>query len=391
MRDNFALFVMLGSSFFTFLTIVLIKNTSGPEVYSFFALLQLYIGYLFTAGYLSSDSVLIRYTIIDDRVIKFQVSVLKQLLTSWLFAAMILPLVGFFVLSNDYINYLILLSLFFVVTALYAVSIIERLSSRITSSQVALNLWKIIVFLGFVVVWYFEIQLDELLVQLVVLSGLFLSLIISTAKYGGSVKKETSVIESNIDDSNIYRLQYAYLVSIVFFAILGSFDRVLLQFSMDVSLYSEYLYFVTLMVFPIGIIANYVGYKELIDIKKGKDIDLNRSVSYAVMVSVSLYLVYSAFIYSFRDILNVEFDFFIWLAVFLIVLFKMPYSYLSAIIGAKGNSKDLIPVNHLCLILIICACVIVYYSGDVYVAIYSVTFVWFVRAYLFYLKSKLYV
>jgi len=388
-KKNSALFVMLSSSFCTFLSVYLIKNMATDGIFSLFVLLQIYIGYSVTLGALGSDNVILRYVKIDGFVLTISKTLMWSYIRSYLLSFILFMVIGRFMFENfDVDNYYLLL-IFVFGAALHSLSMWFRLVGNYTKSQIVLNGWKLvflsIIFLSF----YNGISIEKNFIVVGVLISMFLFIVYALNAFRNIKINIVSKITQN--EGRYFKLQLTFVISLLFFAILGSYDRVALKDHLTVNEFAEYSYLVTLLLFPIGIIANYIGFKELIEIKKGKSINLTRKSTQAALCAVIIFLIYTCFLYMSNDYLKIKFDFFIWVAVLIIVLCKVPYSFSSAILGAKGEAKDLNIINALSLVAILASCYFTWLYGNVYFAIYSVSIIWVARSLVFYKKALVYV
>ncbi|WP_434926544.1 hypothetical protein [Shewanella sp. HL-SH2] len=371
------------------MTNVVLKNYTSPEVYSSFVIVQIFIGYVFTLGFLGADSVLLRFSTLVRNKIEVDFILLLQLLISWVLACFCFV---FFV--GDYIGlkytYSIYFLIFIIISLVFLCSIITRLKSEFFISQFYLNSWKIAFFLLVLIAFFIDSYIGvDALVNYVVIS--FSVSLLFCLKDVFRLFTDVLVIPNESSSFKNIVFQYSFFMSFVFFAVLGSFDRVFLEGILTDKEFSEYAYLITLLIFPLGIISNYIGYKELVSFKAGKEINLVDSLRRIVLFSSILYVFYSVILYSVKDLISLDFDFKVFFAAFIIAICKVPYSLLSSIMGAKSSSNDILKINHMSLGLLSVVCVVNLFFKNVYFCIYSISFVWMVRTYLYYLKSKNYV
>lgn len=388
-KKNSAFFVMLSSSLCTFLSIYFLKNAATDSIFSLFVLLQIYIGYSITLGALGSDNVVLRYAQIEGVELTLDKALISLYIRSLLLSIIIFIIIGRFMFSGlDIASYYVLL-LFIFGSIASSLSICFRLVGYYTRSQIILNGWK----LAFLVLIFLCFVNGISIKQELMFLGLLLSMLIFIF-YGLNVFKsiKVNVVATSTKSKKEYnKLQFTFAISLLFFAILGSYDRVILKDHLSVNEFAEYSYLVTLLLFPIGIIANYVGFKELIEIKKGKVFNLTDETIRGAFYTAVIYLLYTCFLYVFNDFFKIKFDLFIWIAILIIVLCKVPYSFSSAIIGAKGQAQDLFKINNISIISILVVCFVIWFYGSVYFAIYSVSLIWIIRSLVFYKKALAYV
>lgn len=387
-KNHSALFVMLIVSFSIFLINVIAKNNLSNEVYSWFVIYFIYIGYVSSLGFSSSDNVFLRYVVIDNSTIIVESSLLYFMLGSFFIAGITLYFFGFYIIGDYGIKNLVYYVIpFILISFLFFLSIIERLGERYVTAQFIQNGWKVIFLFifGALIVSGYEISNYNIAICLVL--SVFLLFIYSMSKKKCKWIKST---KKSLKIHEIFFTQIAYLLSSVFFLIMESMDRLVLKDKMDALQFSEYAYLIILFLYPVNIISNYIGYRELIQIKKGKEIKLIASVIKLTIMAVFFYLCYTFVLFLLNPLLQFQFDFAIWIAILIIVAIKMPYSLLSALLGGKAESKDLLKLNIVNLLFLMFFITLISYYPNKYLAIYSISFLWFLRYILFYLTAKKY-
>lgn len=390
-KKHSSLIIMLLASFSMFCINVIAKKTLPSDIYTWLALYLIYIGYLGTLSFFASENVLIRYSVINEGVIFIQRNLLFQMSIAWGGAFVIIPAVGSWVSNNNEVGILFFYApfLFFSTTVLF--SIIYRLVGSFFVSQVILHGWKIFFLIIFTILSVCEEVVTSNVVAIVFIISAAIMAFLAIVYFYASKNIVIRVVESVYSIKEITSLQYMFFLSFVYFAILGSADRIILSGHIEPILFSEYLYLITLLLFPINIITNYVGFKELIYIKRGKLVGISNEIYKSITVTLLLYMSYSGALFLSKNVLSINFDLYVWGAVLIIVACKTPYAIYSSILGAKGNTVDIRSVNYISIFVLLVVCVITYLCKDIHVAIYAVSSAWIARVSLFYLSAKKYV
>lgn len=391
MREHASFLVMLGAAFCMFAINVIGKNNLSPEAYSQMAMDLIFLGYLGTLSFLGADSVFIRKSKVDA-VGKIQCSreLFVSMGVSCIAAWVVFPILGvsFIDLGGASISSVwkyILLS--FLVPFFMIVSTMLRLCGDFIAAQIILNLWKPIFLCALLYcVLFNEIQSE---IGGLIIAALFIGAVVACGLFYKRVDIEVDRCSDSL--KGMFQLQYSYLLSFVFFAALGSVDRVVLSGSVEPAQFAEYIYMVVILVFPINMISNYFGYKELVRVKQGYVLEAFEKSTKLIPLALCLYLVYSLLIYFLKDLIGLELNFYVWVSALVIVVCKMPYSMFSAIMGGVGNSTDINNANYISLISLAIGALLIYLLADLQYSLLVVAGLWIIRVFLYYEKSKKYI
>lgn len=365
------------------------KNILAPEEYSWLALFLIYIGYLGTLSFLASDSVLIRHSENVNGVLQIPKNVISQMSISWVLGIMFLPLLWGGISENN-TDYLLYYLSFLMISISVLLSTINRLAENFVIAQLLLHSWKpiFLILLG-ANYFYGDILLIDLISQLIIIS-IAASLLLLFIYMKSNKLISVRVVTSLVSNHELLALQYSFALSFLYFAVLGSVDRILLSSYIGPKEFSDYLYLIALLLFPINVIANYIGFKNLVYYKNNKLPGILNGLYQSTWKAVSLYVFYSLLIFIFDDSLGLKFDFIIWGAVLIVVICKIPYTKFSSIIGARGESRDIQVINHISILVLFFVCVIIVATKDPYIAVYAIGMAWVIRVLLSYRKARLY-
>ena len=154
-NKHFSLLILSLASFSFFIINIFLKEQLNSEDYGIYSLLITYISLLSSFGMLGFEQTLLR-----NSVIKLKLEIDKALIVPIIFSALLVSLIGSFLMFNNYnigldVSLIFLLSLMVILVKL--IYNLYRLSSRFVTSQIALNFWKIALF--FVVLFFFFLPL----------------------------------------------------------------------------------------------------------------------------------------------------------------------------------------------------------------------------------------
>lgn len=226
-----------------------------------------------------------------------------------------------------------------------------RLSKQFSTSQIFKNGFKIsvLIFLViFILIFNFDISIYTLInfltlsVLLFALSGmwfLFKNLNISYAR-----------------TENLFHFFLSYCINLAIITSLSFGERLIILENISENDFGKYFYYATIFLFPLTLIQQYVGFKELVGFKLFVDQTLVKKIQ--KMILLGLLLIAVIVLVAKIDngfFLQVDFVNDFWLIVVLAILglVKLVYGLFSALLGAVGNTKDIYLVNIFTVILML--------------------------------------
>lgn len=368
-----------------FLVNVIAKKTFDSEGYASFVIYLLVISLLSTLSMLGFENVLLKDVIVDRGTPIVSIGYIKYALAMTLVSLFLylITIRGIYNFSYHVtVSHLLYLISFSACTFL---STLLRLRENFVEASLMVNLWKILLFILFFLVGVGGLDFSESLyfipsIVLVVIS------FFCFFYYRGKFKVE---IFGSLNFRNVGFMHVGFLLGLLYFSGLNSYDKFILEKQLKASDFAEYAYFLSIMLYPINIVAAFVGYKELVDVKKGGFTELGRSLSTIVLKTFIYFSLYSVFIYSISDYLAMRFYLDLWFLILLFVLIRMPYSLLSAVIGVKSDSYFLVVVNFIFISALVLFALVVYFAKSFYVAVSLVTISYLVRNVVYYHKAKI--
>ena len=383
-KKHAALMVMFLGSVSSFLIQIVARAQFSDELYSWFALYILFIGYLGTLSFMASDNVLIRYIKIQNTVLAVPKKLAIQLFLSWCIAGLVLSIIGQFLINKtvSFGLYDYLLPFIFVsITVVF--SIYHRLKSEFFKSQLYLQYWKPMFFVALLTSVFLGLEFSVQRVQMTLLGALFLAMLLALLNFE-KLRKTIIFVETDDKISEYINMQFGYILALLYLAFSGSLDRLILADNLTIKDFANYAYMITLLIYPIGLIANYIGFKQLVYIKQGIAVDVRQKMLKLSLFGGGLYLFYSAALWLISPYIHLEIDPIIWAAVFISVIAKMPYTVCSAMISAKAVAKEIKNMNYISMLILIIVAAISYQYPNKYLVIYLISFLWATRICLSY-------
>lgn len=376
--------VMFLGSVSSFLIQIVARAQFSDELYSWFALYILFIGYLGTLSFMASDNVLIRYTNIQDEALAVPKKLGVQLFVSWCVAGLVLTIIGQFLIKKTSLFGVYDYTLPFIFVSITVVfSIYHRLKSEFFKSQLYLQYWKPVFLVALLIFIALKFEFSKQLVQGILLGALFIAMFIAALNFN-KIHKSVIFVDAKEKSSEYINMQFGYILALLYLAFSGSLDRLILADNLTIKDFANYAYMVTLLIYPIGLIANYIGFKQLVYIKQGIAVDVRQKMLKLSLFGAGLYLFYSAALWLISPYIYLEIDPIIWAAVFISVIAKMSYTVCSAMISAKVVAKEIKNMNYISMLILIIVAAISYQYPNKYLVIYLISFLWVTRICLSY-------
>ena len=383
-KKHAALMVMFLGSVSSFLIQIVARAQFSDELYSWFALYILFIGYLGTLSFMASDNVLIRYTNIQDEALAVPKKLGVQLFVSWCVAGLVLTIIGQFLIKKTSLFGVYDYTLPFIFVSITVVfSIYHRLKSEFFKSQLYLQYWKPVFLVALLIFVALKFEFSKQLVQGILLGALFIVMFIAALNFN-KIHKSVIFVDAKEKSSEYINMQFGYILALLYLAFSGSLDRLILADNLTIKDFANYAYMVTLLIYPIGLIANYIGFKQLVYIKQGIAVDVRQKMLKLSLFGGGLYLFYSAALWLISPYIHLEIDPIIWAAVFISVIAKMSYTVCSAMISAKAVAKEIKNMNYISMLILIIVAAISYQYPNKYLVIYLISFLWATRICLSY-------
>ncbi len=349
---SFAILVLGSGS--NFLVILVIKKFFDQADFNTYSLFLTFIGIVSSFGLIGFDQIFLRLSKVELKRIEINSDILFFLFLA-AFSAPILLSYYFYSKSTE-------LSLYqFIVTGIGINFIILtynlfRLTKQFSKSQLFKNGFKIAV-LAFTLIFVFiiknEITINHIIDFMVIAVFLF--------ALSGSwfLYKNIKIIHKRTN--NLFNFFLSYGINLAIITALSFGERLIILENISENDFGKYFYYSTIFLFPLTLIQQYVGFKELVGFKDFVDkTAVNKKIRTMILLGIMLIalIVFIALIDN-GFFLQVDFASDFWLITVLAILglVKLVYGLFSALLGAVGNTKEIYLVNLFTIIsILICLC-----------------------------------
>lgn len=381
---------MIGASGALFLINLIIKKYSNDEIYSYFALFIIFSGYATSLSLLASEQVALRYTEIKENKTNIEKEILNIILLSSIAAAVI-----FFFLTNFLFNeidgFVIMLCLVtFASSSLTTIAYnYHRLKSNFNKAQILLNLWKYLLPACFLTVYFFDITLNRETISSVLSICLLVSAVTST--YTLYINRD-NIIVGNLKKTSYKKLfmsQIGFLTSLSFLSMANTFDKIYIEHFLSKKEFSDYFFTALVLMYPTLALSNYVGFKEFTKIKNGAYYALDRIIIRLTLMGCAIFVLNTSIIYALREHIPILWNPGIITLLLIFSAARLPYSFLSAVMGAKATASQLFNSNVLCwCIALIGIGVFLLITKSLFNALFCTLCIWIMRDIVYYWYAK---
>ena len=381
-NKHFSLLILSLASFSFFIINIFLKEQLNSEDYGLYSLLITYISLLSSFGMLGFEQTLLR-----NSVIKLKLEIDKALIVPIIFSALLVSLIGSFLMFNNYnlgldISLIFLLSLMVILVKL--IYNLYRLSSRFVTSQIALNFWKIALFFVVLFFFFFDYSLSLRDVFLSIIVFFFLSLFL----FFGLINKVLFI--SNLDFQQILKQSALFMLTLFTISLISFGDRFFIESRFGLIVLGDYFFYINMFLFPFSLFQTYIGFKEIVSFKKDFQITvlnskllfiLKNAIYFSLFLFTTLYLVDYWNLYNFNISSNLN----IIIPLILLGIIKIAYSLLSAAMGAICSDDMLFEVNVKSILSILVVMPLIYYfSFNISITLIFIIALWLIRCFIWY-------
>ena len=381
-NKHFSLLILSLASFSFFIINIFLKEQLNSEDYGVYSLLITYISLLSSFGMLGFEQTLLR-----NSVIKLKLEIDKALIVPIIFSALLVSLIGSFLMFNNYnlgldISLIFLLSLMVILVKL--IYNLYRLSSRFVTSQIALNFWKIALFFVVLFFFFFDYSLSLRDVFLSIIVFFFLSLFL----FFGLINKVLFI--SNLDFQQVLKQSALFMLTLFTISLISFGDRFFIESRFGLIVLGDYFFYINMFLFPFSLFQTYIGFKEIVSFKKDFQITvlnskllyiLKNAIYFSLFLFTTLYLVDYCNIYNFNISSNLN----IIIPLIFLGIIKIAYSLLSAAMGAICSDDMLFEVNVKSILSILVVMPLIYYfSFNISITLIFIIALWLIRCFIWY-------
>lgn len=339
LKNNFS-FILLGlGSFFFFLVSFLLKLYFTASEYGMYSLVITVFSTIYTLGLFGIEHTLLRFSVFKNGILYFPKNS-KLVLVSIILA---IVLCGALVLSNSYFESfnLLIICLFVLGILLCIVTFnVLRLVKSFFLAQLINNGYKILCFV--LVLLY--IVFIKTKISLLVFFTIFSLLVFIFGLIGVLFCAFTVRFAYSSDISWKLYLKYSlgFFLSILIIAVISYGDRFYIEYKFGIDSVGEYFYLANLFLFPLGLVQQYAGFKELVVFKEHFTINLLKSkiITYLIISFLIVGLTFiSVLVGQHFGIVKTSLSVSSNIVIIIVItgIFRVLYSLVSSVIGAHGS------------------------------------------------------
>ena len=382
-NKHFSLLVLVLASGAFFLTNIILKEHLSSENYGLYSIFITYISLLSSFGMLGLEQVIMR----NSKILSDKVIISKNLLIPIILSILFVSILGSYLFINNYnisATYIFLSIFTLLVILTKLISNLFRLLSMFTFSQIALNLWKLALFLVLLILIFrgesINIKdINSIIFLLLVVTMFMAFFIIRRVKFSHTISIES-----------FFSQAFLFLLSLVTISLINYGDRFFIESRFGLDELGSYFFFINLFLFPFTLLQSYVGFKEIISFKllynhsllvKKLNQILRYSILFAIFLFVVAFLIYFFGFYKIDLLKNLQM-----IVLFLMLgIIKVIYSIFSSAMGAICDNKMLYKTNMYSIISILLLIpVIYYYATTITITIMFLIVLWIIRCIIWY-------
>lgn len=382
-NKHFSLLVLVLASGAFFLTNIILKEHLSSENYGLYSIFITYISLLSSFGMLGLEQVIMR----NSKILSDKVIISKNLLIPIILSILFVSILGSYLFINNYnisATYIFLSIITLLVILTKLISNLFRLLSMFTFSQIALNLWKLALFLVLLILIFrgesINIKdINSIIFLLLVVTMFMVFFIIRRVKFSHTISIES-----------FFSQAFLFLLSLVTISLINYGDRFFIESRFGLDELGSYFFFINLFLFPFTLLQSYVGFKELISFKLLYNHSLlvkklNQILRYSILFAIFLFVV--AFLIDFFGFYKIDLLKNLQMIVLFLILgiIKVIYSIFSSAMGAICDNKMLYKTNMYSIISILLLIpVIYYYATTITITIMFLIVLWIIRCIIWY-------
>ncbi len=368
-----------------FLLTIFVKKTFSVHEFNTYSLFLTYIGVISSFGLIGLDQVFLRLSKIENQK---KVCINKDVLTSIIIAVFVVPIFVSIYFSQKSLN----IHLYQFIATGIGINIIIlnynifRLISEFSKAQIFKNGYRIlflIVLASLVLLFNVSLNITEVINIVVVIVTIFALIGFYVIWY--------KTILVNEKTFNFLHFFISFSINLALITILSFGERILILDNIGENEFGKYFYYSTIFLFPLTLIQQYVGFKELVGFKKQINANIVRLKTKTIIV-LGFAIVFLIVIVSIIDggyFLEIDYksDYVLIILLSLLGITKLIYGIFSAILGAIGNTNEIYHINILTVVFILLSLVYLYLFSMTLVSIVCcLIIVFLLRSFFIYYK-----
>lgn len=376
------LLIVLGAASNFFLVLFFKKYL--PADFNTFSLYLTYIGIITSFGLLGFDQVFLRLSKLTQ---KGKVLIGHDILSWMLLALLAAPVFISFYFSARYEN------LHFIPLCITGISLNTilftyntfRLKKAFILSQLFNSGYKMLFFIG-IIILYGLLAKNSIVYLINFTSSILLVIGI------GSVFYLLKFVErSSIKTTSLTHYFFSFSTNLALLTLMTYGERILIANELGEDVFGKYFYYATIFLFPLNLLQQYIGFKELVNFKDRLDskfVKRKLRTTFLLGVGVVLAIVFVVLIDNGNFlIISLKDDMILVLLLSIFGITKLIYSLFSAILGAKGSFKDIYALNlYSFLLLLLSLAILFFLNFSLYTIIIALSCIFIFR--ILYINTK---
>ena len=364
-----------------FLTTLLLRLYSDQEIFLAWSYIATYVTLFFSFALLGAEQLIIRYAEITHQGV---IQITKSTITFLILGGITFLFVAITVINGYLFDYtfhpLSLIPLLLATMGILILYQINRLTGMLAIGQLVMNMWRIILCLVIGLAVFFNISVKiELILTVIMIINLLI---------GYSITPQINQLQIKKSYQSEGEIFVAFAISLLIMTILGIFDRLILDHSLNYSgiSFEDYFYLMTLVVFPFNLLGSYIGYvaarhfREKLTLYHFLTLTLQTIIG--TFIAAIIWINLLEYFTTWLDLPSVSK--FSWALIAILIVIKTAYALLSAATAVKAKAKALFLANGVTtMILILIGTFCYYYATSIEEVIMAFTLAWLSRYFLY--------
>lgn len=345
--NNVSLIVLLLGALSNFLLILFVRK-DFPDIFIPLSLYLTYLGIIGGFGFLGFDQVYLRLAHVNCLKPSIGTNVLFVLL-----GLLFLIPIGFagYFSRYEYLDFWLLYISGASINAIMLGFNANRLQKNFSLAQGIKNSFKVLFLLG--AGWVLLVLENYTAITNLFYQASFVLLLCGILSFI-SFWRNTQIEQSRSSGIFLFGISFGFNIALI--TMLGYGERILIADKINEETFATYFYYLTIFLFPLTLLQEYVGFKELVYFKEKVD----KAKVYAKilqLIGLGVITYFAILLVVWIDngrFLNVDLtnDYILIAWMSLLGLVKLVYSLFSAILGARGETKDINHINIITTLLI---------------------------------------
>lgn len=356
-KHSSLLIIVLGAGCFFFSNIILQSKLNGID-YGVYSLFVTYLSFIYIYGLLGFEQVLLRYSFVKSKNLITTQKINKSIILS----VILFTSIGFSILFRSIyfqseINYLLLFITSLSVIISMPIFSILRLNEQFSFAQLVANYWKIILIVICGLIVFFNNYSINFIITTLSISIIIFSIIVLIYFF----KTIQFQLNKDISNKTIFQSFLFFFISITSFSLITFGDRFIIEYKINIETLGIYFFLFNFLLAPFNILQNYIGFKQLVEYKKGINFKIiNRNIIQTIVLGLSLGIILFAISYVLEEYEIIDFEFHNYsIEIILLLILGIVKLYSSIISPAFEVTTDIKMLKTFNIILILSTLIII--------------------------------